>query len=151
MSLMLHACMILLLFVPNPDSSGIHEERDKLVPEMKGHDLVSTTNELLCYEHRRNTWLASHLNQCPLNLLSISHFIKLIHCWVCPKATYQWLYGVAQATTALAEYHHCFLTQHALNHLRHYTYVLWLLYCNHCNVVWKPSLHVRPIYKQEEE
>ncbi|BBH10380.1 Thioredoxin superfamily protein [Prunus dulcis] len=76
--------------VPNPNSVGPYEPWDKLVLDLEAHDLISSTNELLPYENSRHTWLALEvLNQCPFNSLPICNFIQLVHCRVCPIATYQ--------------------------------------------------------------
>ncbi|KAL2345383.1 hypothetical protein Fmac_006668 [Flemingia macrophylla] len=80
---------------------------------MQAHDFLRATNESLPYEHCRNTWLAPHLKQFIFNLLSIRHLIKLMNSGVCAKRTYQRYHGVAQATCALAKYHHRLLSYHA--------------------------------------
>jgi len=89
---------------------------------MKAHDFFGTTSELLSYENSRHTWFTPHLKQLTFNLWSICDFIKLINNWVGSKATYQWCYWVAQATCALAEYHHWLFTNHACDCVHDYEY-----------------------------
>jgi len=89
---------------------------------MKAHDFFRTTSELLSYENSRYTWFAPHLKQLTFNLWPICDFIKLINNWVGSKATYQWCYWVAQATRALAEYHHWLFTNHACDCVHDYEY-----------------------------
>lgn len=51
----------ILLLVPNPYGIGRYEPRRKLVSELEGHDLISSTNKLLAYVNSRHTWLAVQL------------------------------------------------------------------------------------------
>ena len=61
---------------------------------------------LLSNEHYWYSWAATQLNQCPLYLLIICHFVNLNNRRVGTKAAYESLHRMANATCALAENHH---------------------------------------------
>ncbi|KAK8269449.1 hypothetical protein V6Z12_D11G131000 [Gossypium hirsutum] len=106
--------------VSNPYGTSSHEHWDKLVLHLEGHDLIGTPNELLPYENSWYTGLASHLLQCPFNLLPILDFVQLVNCWICPKPTYQCLDGMAHATCGPAKDHHWSVSYHPCNCFHYY-------------------------------
>ncbi|KAK8650686.1 hypothetical protein V6N13_140313 [Hibiscus sabdariffa] len=93
-----------------------NQQWNKLVPHLEGHDLVSTPNELLAYEHHRYIRLAPHQLQCSFNLSPILNFVQLVHHGISPEATYQSLDGVAHATGGPAKDHHRPVGNHPCDH-----------------------------------
>ncbi|KAE8721127.1 BTB/POZ domain-containing protein [Hibiscus syriacus] len=79
-------------------------------------ELVRTSNELLRYEHNRDTGLAPHLMQFAFDLLAILDLVELVYGGVFPEPTYESLDGMAHATTALAKDHHLPVCNHLCNH-----------------------------------
>ncbi|KAK8320048.1 hypothetical protein V6Z12_A12G010100 [Gossypium hirsutum] len=112
--------MKVYFYLSNPYCSSPYEQWDKLVPELKGHDLVRTSNQLLPYENSRYTGIAPHLLQCPFNLLPIRNFIELVNRRVRPKPTDESLDGMAHATSCPAKDDHWPVSNHPCNYIHCY-------------------------------
>ncbi|KAH1227271.1 hypothetical protein GmHk_10G027559 [Glycine max] len=87
-------------------SSSPQKQLGKPVLDVEAYDFVSTTYKLLSNEHCWYSWAATNLNQCPLYLLTICHFVNLDNRRVGTKAAYESFHRMANGTSALAEDHH---------------------------------------------
>ncbi|CAI0626911.1 unnamed protein product, partial [Linum tenue] len=69
---------------------------------MKGHDLISTTNELPADEHHGEVTAGTDVSsQCLLDLPATWHLVELVDRGVGPEIGEQGLDGVAHAASAL--------------------------------------------------